>query len=490
MRQTSDSSAATAVHLRALLEQSSELGRLLLKSTQPPRELVSRTLHGRKRLSAEDRQFVSSAAHHALRCWRFARACVIGSSGNVGLRPPAAECFAVTAAATLLAHGGFLPDPSLTDLPGVDEALLEEASAFLLREHAAMTPDDLRERALLLDARARELSSAADAGPDADRVATAARIIDERDARHAVAVRASLPDWVVRSWREQRDPMSFAAILDIGMSLCVPPPLTLRVNRLRCDRASLLRALAEHDLAAHPHPVLPDAVRLAQRVQLLETAWHAEGLFEVQDAGSQLIPLACAAKEGMAVLDACAGGGGKTIQLADLLGDTGSILACDIERSKLRGLEQRARRLGLQSVRTQLVPPTASGDLSIAEAAYDVVLVDAPCSGFGTVRRNPAHKWRLAEKTVTRLAVRQEEILARYATALRPGGSLVYATCSLLPQENSNIVTDFLETHPSFHPAPLAPAIPFASDDGHTLLIQPDLLDSDGFFVARMTADR
>ena len=473
MSAPADTGTTTPARLRTLLDQAAELARLLLKSSQPPRELVSRTLHGRKRLTADERQFISSAAHHALRCWRFSRHCALDLDGDVDLRPTETECRTVTAAAVLLADAELLPDPTLTDIRGIAAPTLTEAASLLLRDSAAIDPELLRTRALDLARRAELLR----ANPPSDG--------DEESARQTAALRASLPGWIVRSWRDQPDPLSFAAILDIGMALCAPPPLTVRVNRLRSDPAGLMAAFAGAGIDARRHTLLGDALVLTERIQLIDTPWYHDGLFEVQDAGSQLIALACRAVEGTSVLDACAGGGGKTMQLADLLRDRASITACDIERPKLRGLEQRAARLGLQGVRTQHVPATGENLPGIDAQAYDTVLVDAPCSGFGTVRRNPAHKWRLAERTVTRLAERQEAILTRYAQAVRPGGTLVYATCSLLPQENANVVSRFLEKNPSFHPDPL----PIAEGDQHMLLIRPDQYDSDGFFVARMMAD-
>jgi 16S rRNA (cytosine967-C5)-methyltransferase len=241
--------------------------------------------------------------------------------------------------------------------------------------------------------------------------------------------------------------------------------------------------------------LLGDAVLLPERAALLESEWYRDGLFEVQDAGSQLIGLACGVHPGMDVLDACAGGGGKTMHLADMMHDQGTITACDIERSKLRGLSQRAQRLGLRSVQTMAV--TTDGDFlddssSFPYASFDCVLVDAPCSGFGTVRRNPAHKWRLSEKTVKRLADRQAAILARFAEAVRPGGTLVYATCSLLPHENSAIVAEFLSSRPDFSLALLAPSFDtaglntdFLSPSASELLVLPDIFDSDGFYIAK-----
>jgi len=184
------------------------------------------------------------------------------------------------------------------------------------------------------------------------------------------------------------------------------------------------------------------------------------------------------------------------MHLADRMRDDGLIVACDIGRGKLRGLEERGTRLDLRSVRTAIVPAESgaveNGDTSGSASKFDCVLVDAPCSGFGTVRRHPALKWRLTEKTVSRLAARQSAILAGNAAHVRKGGILVYATCSLLPQENDAVVRNFLTTHPDFTPAPLVPHFSAAGITSKplrkkmdALLLPPDLLDSDGFFMAR-----
>lgn len=470
-----------------LLVQAAELARLLLKSSQPPRELVSTHLHRQKRLSSAERHLVSAAAHHALRCWRFALACATGADGDVDLRPSESVSRAVLAAAMLLASDRFLPGQSLPEEIGFDESALLTAAEALLAESTGIDLATLRFRASRFDARAADIAGS---GTAEDTVSSS-----EQENRRVIAVRWSLPDWVVRAWREQRTPLSFSLIARIGRAFCTPAPLTLRVNNLRIRRAGLIETLQSAGIDAAPHPSLGDAVVLPERAALLESAWYREGLFEVQDAGSQLIGLACDVRPGMDILDACAGGGGKTMQLADLMRDEGTITACDIERSKLRGLAQRAQRLGLRSVQTVAV--TTDGDVRdemrpFPQAAFDCVLVDAPCSGFGTVRRNPAHKWRLSEKTVARLAERQSTILARFAAALRPGGTLVYATCSLLPHENSMIVEDFLGSHPSFSPAPLVPPFDaagldtgFLSPAANELLVLPDIFDSDGFYIAR-----
>jgi 16S rRNA (cytosine967-C5)-methyltransferase len=470
-----------------LLEHAAELARLLLKSSQPPRQLTSTYLHGLKRLASDEREFVSSAAHHALRSWRFARACATGDTSDVELRPSPAETRAAVAAAVALSDSGFLPP--FFALAAEHTAA---ASALLAREAKIPRIDVLRNAE-----RWEEACASAIRAFDEDAAhATDAPIVRESDARLAVAVRWSLPDWVLRSWREDDPPLTFAFIARLGRALCASAPLTLRVNRLRVEREELLEALRADGVDAVPHAVLPDAAVVRERRSLTETSWYADGLFEVQDAGSQLITLACDVLPGWRVLDACAGGGGKTMHLADRMRDDGLIVACDIGRSKLRGLEERGKRLDLRSVRTAVVQSEEErGEGENAPESFprfDCVLVDAPCSGFGTVRRHPALKWRLTEKTVRRLAGRQAAILAHYAEYVREGGVLLYATCSLLPQENGIVVRNFLEAHPDFTPAPLAPHFSAAGivskalrKNMYALLLPPDLLDSDGYFMAR-----
>ncbi len=456
-----------------LLEHAAELARLLLKSSQPPRELASTFLHRQKRLDSVERQFISAAAHHALRVWRFARACALGEAGDVDLRPTVAEARAITAASILLSLHEYLPAHDAGEGTHLEATILAEAaSAVLARECGAGAPTLLQ--------RAEEWDQAAGDGDAA-----------------AIAIRWSLPDWVLNSWCEQHPPLPADAIVAMGRGFCAAAPLVLRVNRLRGDREHLLRILAAGGVAAAAHPLLPDAVVVAARQSLMESPWYEEGLFEVQDAGSQLVALSCGVRAGTEVLDACAGGGGKTIQLADIMRDRGSITACDIERHKLRGLAQRGARLSLGSIRTLALTPDGKaafgGEAFTADTRFDCVLVDAPCSGFGTVRRHAALKWRLTEKTVLRLAERQAVLLARNASYVREGGTLVYATCSLLPQENSDNLRRFLAAHDDFSLDPLEPhfseaglRIPSLGDDVGELLLSPATLDSDGFYIARL----
>jgi 16S rRNA (cytosine967-C5)-methyltransferase len=457
----------TPERFRTLLEQAGELARLLMKSPQAPRALTSEFLHGRKRFTAADRAEISAAAFHALRCWRPAAFLLTGETGDVSPRIDATHAKAVCAAAIRLS----LAVPDAYPLP--------------VELSGARTPEVLaRGAAIVLDSSHPSWRSEASFSPAA--LACLAAL---------PPVAASLPDWIISELRDVH--AGEDALARLGVVLRTPAPLTLRVNLARISRTALIERLRAADVSAAAHPLLPAAVVVEERVTLTDSALYAQGLFEVQDAGSQLIGCGCAVSPGDAVFDACAGGGGKSMQLLDMMEDRGHLLAADIERNKLRGLRQRASRIAASSIETLALTPFGEAQEASAtlppQRSFDCVLVDAPCSGFGTVRRNPALRWRLQRKTVARLAERQLAILSRNAAYVRPGGILVYATCSLLPQENDRIISDFLASRQDFIPDPLQPAfrdcgfeLPGLAPGAGSLTVQPDILDSDGYFLARM----
>ncbi len=464
--------------LDILLAQAAELVRLLLKSSQPPRALTSEFLHGRKRFDTAEKALISSTAHHVLRCWRPAATAVRMACGSddayrdVDPRIDAAMSAEALAASILLALPNTSPFNPPLPLPN------ELASAA--------------DKEMLEDAACRML--AGDGDTTAEAVLSGAVSIAAKN--NSPGVRWSLPDWMVASWRDAEPAFSDDEIADYGAAFLHAAPLTLRTNTLRCSRERLLLLLGDEGFEARPHPALPDAVTVTERTALTELGLYKEGCFEVQDAGSQVIAMATGARAGARVYDVCAGGGGKTMQLAGMMRDSGTLLASDIERNKLRGLRQRASRLDLRSLRTLAVTPRGDAQDPTepfpAAARFDVVMVDAPCSGAGTLRRNPALKWRLRPRTVERLARRQFDILHNSARHVRSGGTLVYATCSMLPQENRQVIERFLSTEASFTGDPL-PAVfedagfhPPISADVFMWTIPPSLLDSDGYFVARL----
>ncbi len=449
-----------------LLRHASELTRLLLKSPQPPRVLASQFLHEKKKLTPAHKAAISSLSFHTLRVLRLAYFAATGDLAEP-IRLDTALATACTAAALLL---------DKHDIPQAGRALPAALHA-LAEEVAACAGLDIEQTI----GRAEGLLKMF---PPFDEVAALQR----------EGVLYSIPQWVLELWHQEcRENDAWPEPATLAKSLLSPAPLTLRANTDMREAASLVKALDEAGIRARRHSRLPSAVTVDEREQLLGISLYEDGAFEIQDAGSQLIALALAPSAGWHILDACAGGGGKTLHLADLLGVDALIVAADIEPAKLNGLRKRAARCGLHGIETVVVPK--EGDLApvMGGRSFDAVVVDAPCSGFGTARRNPLIKWKLTSRTVARLAERQYDILLRNARLVAPGGVLLYATCSLLPQENEHVIRRFLAQHPEFLPDPLYPA--FAASGLSDLVIdenqfmftlRPDLLDSDGFFVARM----
>lgn len=284
------------------------------------------------------------------------------------------------------------------------------------------------------------------------------------------AVRHSIPDWMDRlgqeTWGGEWDGLVEA--------LNRPALVYLRTNTLKTDRSKLLDRLAQEDVETEIVPELPDALVLPQRKNVFVTKAFKEGIFEVQDAASQTVAPMLSPKPGERVIDACAGAGGKTLHLAALMKNKGSIIALDIHQWKLDELKQRARRNGVHIVETRAIDSTKV--VKRLEASADAVLLDVPCSGMGVLRRNPDSKWRLSMDEIARLRELQADLLARYSRMTKPGGRLVYATCSVLPSENGDQVRAFLAS-------PNGKGWSLVKEQTH----RPDKEGYDGFYAALLS---
>lgn len=265
-------------------------------------------------------------------------------------------------------------------------------------------------------------------------------------------------------------------------SLLERAPLDLRVNRLKAVRDDVLALIPQ----AVRGELSPDALRLPEgfAVESLP-AWDA-GLIEIQDEGSQLIALACEARPGDTIVDLCAGAGGKTLALAAQTAGKGRLIACDVDRARLSRLTPRAQRAGALGIETRLLDPgREAGALADLAGAADIVLVDAPCSGTGTWRRNPEARWRLTPDRVTKLVALQAHVLDLGASLVKPGGRLVYAVCSLLPEEGADQMAAFLARNPGWRADPDLFAA--GRPEGAGRLLIPARDHTDGFFVAAVT---
>ncbi len=285
------------------------------------------------------------------------------------------------------------------------------------------------------------------------------------------------PEWLLARLSSLLDEPGRAALLDRA-------PLDLRVNTLKTDVAQV--AAEFPGAVATPHA--PHGLRLPEGTRVEDSSAYREGRIEVQDAGSQLIALACAAAPGMVVVDLCAGAGGKSLALAADLGGPeesgGRLIACDTDRGRLSRLTPRAARAGARIEQRLLDPNREREALADLEGRADLVLVDAPCSGTGTWRRNPEARWRLTPGRVSRLVELQSHILDLAAMLVRPGGHLVYAVCSLLPEEGLAQIAAFLNRHSAWTPQDL----PFGQADGAGRTLSPQADGTDGFFIARLQA--
>ena len=300
-----------------------------------------------------------------------------------------------------------------------------------------------------------------------------------------LAVRSSYPEWMTEAWIRSFGTDEAEAICTV---MNTPPPMTIRVNTLKITREECRDRLFSEGLSSEPTVYSPFGLTLAKRTNLFQVKAFTEGLFEVQDEGSQILSLVVDPKPRTRVIDGCAGAGGKSLAMAAVMKNTGEIFALDVHTRRLDEMKQRLKRAGVDSIRSMVIEENVIE--KTLEGTGDFVLVDAPCSGTGTIRRNPGMKWSVTPQTVAELSVKQASILELNAKYVRPGGVLVYATCSLMDEENEQVVQRFLTAHPEFER--VDPAVRLAryglahlANNGYVQLL-PHRTNTDGFYAAVM----
>lgn len=306
-------------------------------------------------------------------------------------------------------------------------------------------------------------------------------------------VRAELPQWLFDLIEAQyEDSQALYAAMKEGA------PLDLRVNLLKATREEVLAELEKNGVEAHPTPLSPDGVRLPTKPGLTRWPIYQDGLVDVQDEGSQLIARLMTPRRREMICDFCAGAGGKTLALGALMRSTGSLYAFDVNEKRLAGMAPRMRRAGLSNVHPIAIRSEADPRVRRLNGKFDRVLVDAPCTGSGTLRRNPDLKWRLSPEELDRINDIQRNVLEAASRLVKKGGRLVYATCSLLRRENQEVVEAFLEQHPGWRLVPVAEVfeqqgIRFEPGqlerfEGYMQLL-PHVNNTDGFFAAVLQRD-
>jgi 16S rRNA (cytosine967-C5)-methyltransferase len=468
---------------RTLLGITLELvGRVAAPGPYPADARVGRFFRSKRFLGSRDRRLLGDAVFAWLRHGLRARARWSAWAASVGRTPAVAGGEAEARLLHLLdvlalAADGLLPFDLATAREGA-RAIAAEASTA---GEGAGEILDLVERAI----------DAPDWPGDA---------AWPEDPADRLAAELSLPRWLAGRLSAERGEDGARAL---GSALLAQAPVDLRVNTARTSRETARRSLEkETGAGVEPTPLSPIGLRIARRRNLTGTTASREGWIEVEDEGSQLTVLSLDAAPGMDVIDACAGAGGKALALAGILfggeppggGRAGSLTACDVSREKLGELERRARDAGIADrIRRALIAP--EGPLPAAIGPADLVLVDAPCSGLGTLRRNPELKLRHGPEDVRAHARLQRAILERFLPLVKPGGRIAYATCSILAEENEEVAAAFAAAHPGLEEVAstwAATHLPAACREGTRLRIDPVTAGTDGFFVAmwRRTDDR
>ncbi|KZR57332.1 16S rRNA (cytosine(967)-C(5))-methyltransferase RsmB [Pseudobacillus badius] len=304
-----------------------------------------------------------------------------------------------------------------------------------------------------------------------------------KDEAERISIETSHPLWLVQRWMSQFGAEKTREMCEMNLTA---PMQTMRVNETKADREEVLQRLEAEGFEAEPSTVLPEAVRILKGNAARSSVFES-GMATIQDESSMLVAYALDIEPEERILDACAAPGGKTTHIAEKLGNSGSVSALDLHEHKMKLIQQNAERLGLTNIETKALDSRKAGDV-FPQESFDRILVDAPCSGLGVLRRKPDIKYAKAEGDLSALQKVQLDILHAAAPLLKKGGVLVYSTCTVDREENEGTVNQFLETHTDFEPAALTnlpPAIqPLA--DQHLLQVFPQDFGGDGFFISKL----
>lgn len=292
---------------------------------------------------------------------------------------------------------------------------------------------------------------------------------------------AELPMWLIELLRESYNDEE---ILSLGRALNTPAPLDIRVNTIKEKRSKVLQQLQQEGYVAEATPYSPWGIRFEEKISLNIHPLFNNGSVEVQDEGSQLLSLLTNANRGEIVVDLCAGAGGKTLAMGAMMQNTGRIYAFDISEKRLNNLKPRLKKSGLSNVNLQLISNENDVKIKRLYGKCDMVLVDAPCSGTGTLRRNPDIKYRQSHESIQRISMQQQSILNAAAPLVGKNGRIIYATCSLMKIENEDQINLFLQNHPEFMLADVKDFLPNIPITGKMLRFNPVTHQTDGFFAA------
>ncbi|MGA2296783.1 MAG: methyltransferase domain-containing protein [FCB group bacterium] len=493
------------MELATLIGHSAQLLRIIFKSSQPSDKIASQYLREKKYIGSHDRRFISEVTFASLRIYRLSEYCSNQANGILsGVKEKIKTIeksdeyfleYAILVATCILSNiinteKYFLAiDEIFFKSKQSNNEDFENNLVFTVSNKFSLYSEQAKEWINQIKEAFTELENQT-------KLILEKSVLDFKDLE-ILQNRYSIQDWILKNWVENKFyHHTIKEACGIAESLFYSAPITLRVNSHIISREKVIHELQKENISCALGELSKDAIILQKRVQLNEVEIYKNGLIEVQDEGSQIISFALAPEKNTKVLDACAGAGGKTLHIASIQNDSGRVYANDTEWKRLNALQQRSVRNGFRSI--EIIPLSKAKQTNQKLYKnyfnfFDYVLVDAPCSGTGSTRRMPMQKYRLTTELLSRLAKNQLSILEEYSQFVKPGGILVYATCSLMADENDEVIAKFLNKNPNFVTDSISDAlnkmeinsIKIGKDD-FKLHLLPSIHGCDGFFVARM----
>lgn len=458
------------MNLESLIKSSADFLRMAMKQNKAPDRIISEVFREKKYFGSKDRKFISELVFSSIRnftLYKYISEQLSENNDDLELKITIINC-AVSSNSEYWFTINIIH--LLNKVQSSRDELEKIISKFIINE-TLFTSNDIKNFNIKLFSLLSDL------------------IDNNNSDQNSLSIQYSFPTWLMNRLSNNLD------LIRILRNSLTPAPTFIRINNYIYNRENVINYLENEGINYKNCKLSPAAIMIEDRVKLDDNELFKNGLYEIQDEGSQLIAYALSPSQNSRILDACAGAGGKSLHLADITNDKSEIIATDTEFGRLKEISKRATRSGFKSITAKHIKNQDVDSLMklFNYKPFDYVLVDAPCSGMGTIRRDPSRKFKVTESLISRLADKQYRILEQYSKFVKKGGILVYSTCSLLKDENENIIDNFLNKNDNFEPDSLSYTlsdhgieIPDLKPDDYRIAIAFDKFNNDGFFISRM----